>query len=215
MQVTRRIAILTAMNLFMMLSLNHIEVQANDVGLYEMKRVDEVSDSFEIHIEYPVFKKLKDKEFQEKLNKLVEARVETSISEVKKEAEGSSGFPILYYGESKIITNNNFHSVLMTKNISRGNTFSGEVQSLNFYNQSDAELIALTDVMDLSKINEAVTKHMEAEADSYFIEEFKGVRPDTAFYLEDDQLVLMFNKYEIAPGVYGTPEIKIPRNHHY
>ena len=42
--------------------------------------------------------------------------------------------------------------------------------------------------------------------------EFEGIRPDQNFYFDsENNLVLVFDKYEIAPGYMGTPEFPIPR----
>ncbi|WP_051353324.1 DUF3298 and DUF4163 domain-containing protein [Thalassobacillus devorans] len=190
-------------------------VQAKEGLIYEMKNFDEVENRWEIHIQYTEFTGLEDKVFQEKLNKMIEEKVAGYIQTVKEEADDSHGVPIRFYGETKILKENNFYSVLMTSSLSRGNTFSGDVESFNFYNQKETQLATLMDFMDLDKIDKEVKKQISANPDVYFVEEFKQVRPDTAFYLQGEELVLIFNKYEIAPGVYGTSEIKIPINHRY
>ncbi|MFG6117482.1 RsiV family protein [Halobacillus sp. MO56] len=190
-------------------------VQAEEGLIYEMKNVDEVENRWEIHFQYAEFTGLEDKAFQQKLNKMIEEKVARYIQTVKEQADDNKGMPIRLYGETKVLVDNNFYSVLMTSSLSRGNTFSGDVESFNFYNQKDTQLATLMDIMDLDKIDAEVKKQISSKPDVYFVEEFKHVRPDTAFYLQGEELVLIFNKYEIAPGVYGTSEIKIPINHRY
>ncbi|SEB16560.1 protein of unknown function [Thalassobacillus cyri] len=190
-------------------------VQAKEGLIYEMKNFDEVENRWEIHIQYTKFTGLEDKAFQQKLNKMIQEKVAGYIQTVKEQADDNQGIPIRFYGETKVLVDNNFYSVLMTSSLSRGNTFSGDVESFNFYNQKDTQLATLMDIMDLDKIDAEVKKQIHAKPDVYYVEEFKHVRPGTAFYLQGEELVLIFHKYEIAPGVYGPSEIKIPINHRY
>lgn len=39
---------------------------------------------------------------------------------------------------------------------------------------------------------------------------FQGIRDSQGFYLQDENLVIVFPKYEIAPGATGIPEFVIP-----
>ena len=40
---------------------------------------------------------------------------------------------------------------------------------------------------------------------------FKSIAPDQNFYINDEnQLVIVFDEYEVAPGSMGTPEFVIP-----
>ncbi|MFG6120702.1 DUF3298 and DUF4163 domain-containing protein [Thalassobacillus sp. B23F22_16] len=189
-------------------------VQAKEGMLYEMKNVDEVDNQWEIHIQYPEFTGLKDPAFQEKLNGLIEKTVDGYIAEVKEAAE-SQDFPVRFFGETTVMQDKNFFSILMSSSLSRGNTFSGDVESFNFYNQEKAQLISLMDIMDLNKIDKEVQAQLNDKPEQFFVENFRGVRPETAFYIQSGELVLIFNKYEIAPGVYGNPEIKVPVDHTY
>ncbi|MFD1020622.1 DUF3298 and DUF4163 domain-containing protein [Thalassobacillus hwangdonensis] len=185
-----------------------------EANVYQMKQIDEVTNQWEIHIDYPEFTGLVDARFQEKLNVLIKETVDKQVKQMKQEAEEAK-FPVQLYAETKVLQHNNFYSTLITFSKSFGNTFSGDIQSFNFYNQEGAKLIPLTDIIDLNKLTEQVREEMQKEPSKYFIEEFKGVRPGTAYYMQDGELVLIFNKYEIAAGVYGNPEIKIPLKHRY
>ena len=58
------------------------------------------------------------------------------------------------------------------------------------------------------KIKEDVSKNPENYFDS--AKEFKGISENQGFYIEDDNLVIYYQLYDIAPYVFGIPEFKIP-----
>lgn len=67
-----------------------------------------------------------------------------------------------------------------------------------------------------SMVNEEIAaqiQQQEQEGVSYFIDEstFSGVTDQTKFYINDQhQIVIVFDKYEIAPGSSGRPEFVLP-----
>lgn len=58
------------------------------------------------------------------------------------------------------------------------------------------------------KIKEDIGKNPENYFDSG--KEFKGISENQGFYIEDDNLVIYYQLYDIAPYVFGIPEFKIP-----
>ena len=47
--------------------------------------------------------------------------------------------------------------------------------------------------------------------DDEFTEGFKGIKKDQNFYInEDGNLVICFDKYDVAAGAQGSPEFVIP-----
>lgn len=67
-----------------------------------------------------------------------------------------------------------------------------------------------------SMVNEEIAtqiQQQEQEGIPYFIDEstFSGVTDQTKFYINDQhQIVIVFDKYEIAPGSSGRPEFVLP-----
>ncbi|MFD2925161.1 DUF3298 and DUF4163 domain-containing protein [Halobacillus naozhouensis] len=179
-------------------------------SLYTIENRDKVMQDYEIHIDYPVFNSLHNMELQEKVNKKISNHLEDTMREVKRVAEESSGFPILYYGEEFVVGEDQFYSVVLTANISRGKKYNSSVTSINFENEEDGQIFTLKDIVDMNLLNQEVKKELASEPDTYYHQSFNSVREDTAFYISDEKLTLVFNKYEVAPGVYGTPEISIP-----
>ena len=42
------------------------------------------------------------------------------------------------------------------------------------------------------------------------LEEFPGIKGNEEFYLTDNELVIVYQRYELTPGYYGVLEFKIP-----
>ncbi len=58
-------------------------------------------------------------------------------------------------------------------------------------------------------INGEIDDIIKNDPDTY-VDNFKTISPDQHFYLTDSELVIVFDKYEIAAGAAGEPEFKIP-----
>lgn len=50
----------------------------------------------------------------------------------------------------------------------------------------------------------------EEEYKSMFFEEFKGVKDDQKFYITNNDIVIYYDHYEIAPYAFGMPKFNIP-----
>lgn len=61
-------------------------------------------------------------------------------------------------------------------------------------------------------INNQIKDQIKNNPEDYFDSGsvFKGINPNQSFYIEDDNLVIYYQLYEIAPYVKGIPEFKIP-----
>lgn len=50
----------------------------------------------------------------------------------------------------------------------------------------------------------------ESDYKSLFFEEFKGIKDDQKFYITNDDIVIYYDHYEIAPYAFGMPKFNIP-----
>ncbi|WP_173917138.1 DUF3298 and DUF4163 domain-containing protein [Halobacillus sp. Marseille-Q1614] len=196
--------ILTLCLLFM----NAVTVQA--ANLYSVKHKDQVNSDYEIHVDYPLFNGLRNKNLQEDVNEKVKGKIDEVVRELKRMEKQSTGFPVLYYEEFTVAENKGLCSIVMTSNISQGNKHDSTVRSINFENDENGIFLELKDVVDIHKLNIEVKKIISSEPKAFNVQAFTGIREDTAFYIKDGELFLIFNKYEVAAGVYGTPELSIP-----
>lgn len=92
---------------------------------------------------------------------------------------------------------------------------TGDILDLESLFQPDSDYIGIISQDILRQMTEQVEN---GEAD-YFIpggiwsedECFKEIQADQNFYIgDDDQLVIVFDEYEVAPGSMGRPEFVIP-----
>ena len=61
-------------------------------------------------------------------------------------------------------------------------------------------------------INKEIKTQIGKAPENYFDSgsEFKGINDNQGFYIEDNNLVIYYQLYDIAPYVFGIPEFKIP-----
>ncbi|MBP1890102.1 hypothetical protein J2Z53_001686 [Clostridium moniliforme] len=63
-------------------------------------------------------------------------------------------------------------------------------------------------------IDDEIRKEINKNKENYFEDgnSFKGIDDNTKFYINDDNLVIYYEQYEIAPYAAGIPEFKISLN---
>lgn len=61
-------------------------------------------------------------------------------------------------------------------------------------------------------INKEIKSQISKEPENYFDSgsQFKGVNDNQGFYIKDNNLVIYYQLYDIAPYVFGIPEFRIP-----
>jgi hypothetical protein len=97
--------------------------------------------------------------------------------------------------------------------VDAGNTSSDKVSSIVY---DENKIYTLTDLLgeNANRIADETIKTIisQGPAGQYFSGEegFQGINKNTAFYVDTDgKVVIVFDKYSIAPGSSGTPEFKI------
>ncbi|TGB04005.1 DUF3298 and DUF4163 domain-containing protein [Halobacillus salinus] len=179
-------------------------------SLFQIKRKDQVTQDWEIHVDYPLFDQLQNKELQDKVNNSITSKLDHQFDMVKQGADETNGAPILYYEESDVYAEEEFYSVVMTSHLTTGNEHTSSVTSVNFENGKKSDLLPLKEMVHMDVLNKEVRRIIAQDPETYLTKQFKEVREDTAYYIEEEHLVLVFNKFEIAAGVHGTPQIQIP-----
>lgn len=201
---------------------------AFDLGI--AKDIQETDELVEINVQIPQIQGLKDLSFQEQLNKEISNNILGEIEEIKAQAREAAELaekegwehrthtlqidfalkengPILsflvnsysYTGGANGITR------IDTYNI---NTITNQQLRLQDLFKPEADYQTIINEIILNQIGE-----QEKDQDKmYFTGEmgFETIGEEQDFYIEDDHLVILFQKYEIAPGAMGTPEFKIP-----
>ncbi|MEW9080084.1 DUF3298 and DUF4163 domain-containing protein [Terrisporobacter glycolicus] len=207
----------------------------------QLKKIEEESEFFEAHLDYPYFQikeKYEDKKKEniKSINKINNAiynyivsfkdNIKKQSEEYKKEYEISnkeSSLPkFIYeaYSQYDMIYNkNNLVSIpILTYEFTGGAHGMSVLKSFNYNLKSGEELklknIFKDNVNYKSIINTYIKKEIKKNKDLYFTgkEGFKGIDENQGFYLENDKLVIYFQLYEIAPYYVGIPKFKIPIN---
>ncbi|HBI93550.1 MAG TPA: DUF3298/DUF4163 domain-containing protein [Terrisporobacter glycolicus] len=207
----------------------------------QLKKIEEESEFFEAHLDYPYFQikeKYEDKEKESiksiyKINRDIynyivsfKDNIKKQSEEYKKEYEISnkeSSLPkFIYeaYSQYDVTYNeNNLVSIpILTYEFTGGAHGMSVLKSFNYNLKSGEELklksIFKDNVNYKSIINTYIKKEIKKNNDLYFTgkEGFKGIDDDQGFYLENDKLVIYFQLYEIAPYYVGIPKFKIPLN---
>ncbi|RWZ51293.1 DUF3298 domain-containing protein [Halobacillus fulvus] len=173
---------------------------------FQVKRKNHITQDWEVHVNYPEFDQLENEELQQQVNERIISKLDQQLKMVKRSANQVIGIPILYYEESSVVEEEGFYSVVMTSNISKGEQYNTTVTSINFDSKS---IKRLEDFVYMDKLNQEIKRAIAQDPDTYFTEKFQEVRKDTAYYVKNEKLILVFNKYEVAAGVHGTPEVEV------
>ena len=173
------------------------ELAIKDLALYESEHVSGV---------LPLFQG--DEAVTYQLNKIVEYIYESTVAEL-----GENQNVIFSY---EVIESGAFTSVLMHTDM---HGYGTSEQRINTFvlKTSDFSLMTLEDLLGVNayKLANGVIARQIASAEEgmFFTGEnaFRGLVEDPSFYLDaDGNVVIIFNKYTIAPGAAGMPTFKIP-----
>ncbi len=188
-------------------------------------------DGFEADIKIPNVEGLDNKELENQLNeefikegqKLYEEFIK-EMEEIQKEGEGHLAVKADY--ETKT-DNDKVLSIVLTEFTAMGSSDTKfKTYNVDKINQAIITLPSLfKNDRYIEVISENIKEQMRSEMakdDSKIydvdlvdepIEGFKQIKPDQNFYIDNEgKLVILFDKYEVAPGFMGTPQFTIPTN---
>lgn len=90
------------------------------------------------------------------------------------------------------------------------------------YSIGDKKILSLGDIFGNNyieiinkEISTQIKKRLKEDSSAYFIDDlgFKSIKKNQKFYINNNgQVVIVFDKYSIAPGASGEPEFVIPRD---
>lgn len=194
------------------------------------EKIQEKNDFLEIDITYPVISGLTAADFQEQLNYHIKKQVTYSKDIIEVQAEEyaqeaiKNGWEIRPYQlfiDYDLKTNNEaFLSFTITYYTYTGGANGMTVVGCINIDKKANTPIRLEDLFPegadyKTKINNEIVKQIElrsADKEEKFFEgdmAFKSISDAQGFYLRDNDIVIVFPKYEIAPGFMGIPEFPI------
>ncbi|NLV22985.1 MAG: DUF4163 domain-containing protein [Syntrophomonadaceae bacterium] len=192
--------------------------------------IQEKNDLVEIDITFPVFSGLSDADFQEQLNYFIKKQVTKAKDDIEMQAEAyaqdakKNGWEVRPYQlfiDYDLKTNNEaFLSFTITYYTYTGGANGMTVVSCINIDKKANKPIHLEDLFPQgadfkTKINNEIIKQIELRSkdkEEMFFEGdvgFKSIKDSQGFYLKDNDIVIVFPKYEIAPGFMGNPEFAI------
>lgn len=196
-------------------------------GRYEVK-----NDSYEANVVTPKIEGLLNKELEDKLNSefkensdAVIAAFEKDIKELEKEY--GSDFHMGVEANYVVRTDNDEVLAIDTYIVNLAGSSSTK-HSFYTIDKKKGTLIELKDLFKkdadyITPISDYITEEMRkqnSEGTAYFwignedeiVEGFERIKEDQSFFINNSgNIVICFDKYEVAPGAYGCPEFEIPR----
>ena len=186
---------------------------------YEFKE-----ENYSANIEVPKIEGIINKELQEKINAEIENNANNIIcqfeSDMKKMSD--SGMDGHLGVDSGYIIKADTDDVL-SFDMYVVNIVGSSSTVHKFYNidKKKGELITLDSLFKdnenyIEIINEYIRNEINrrnGDEEVFWIDEFKGISSEQNFYIDaSENVVIVFDKYEIAPGYMGTPEFKLPKD---
>ncbi|MGL4772170.1 MAG: DUF3298 and DUF4163 domain-containing protein [Clostridium sp.] len=207
-----------------MLELECFIHSVNRVGVVD-KVINERDKYLVVDVKYPHLIGSKDKSGEEILNKKIEMWTIEWIDDIKlivKEYYGDKLPAPKFPFEAKSIyevknNKNNLVSLYVEYYQYTGGAHGLTTRIPYTFNCRTGEMLSIQQLFKenydfKTAINNEITKQIADEKDKYFEDEngFKGIKDNQSFYLEDENLVILFGLYEIAPYAAGIIEFRIP-----
>ncbi|NLJ99991.1 MAG: DUF4163 domain-containing protein [Clostridia bacterium] len=190
------------------------------------------SEDIELDLEIPVISGLVDQNLQERINK----EISDNAMEIKAELEKSRSSLVENIKDESLDTPLHTYQLFVGyETYNNGDILSLAVETyqysggahggthVDFYNFDirTGRLLMLSDLFQddvdyISVINEEIEKQIadqrESGEDIYFDGDmgFQSIEANHPFYINDNQLILHFSQYEIAPYATGMPEFALP-----
>lgn len=200
------------------------EVGKNIVRVLTFGRYDFSDHGYEAKIVTPQITGLSDKELEERLNQELKDNANAIIEQYQQDVKQLQA----EFGEETVHMGIDYGYVVRTDtdqylsiDIYLVNTVGSSSTVHTFYTvaKETGTLVTLEGMFQgdyitpISRyIKEEIQRRNEEEGGMYVPEQFEAIKPDQNFYLnEDGQLVICFDKYEIAAGAQGSPEFIIPQ----
>lgn len=169
-------------------------------------------------IHCPEISGMLDVDFQQELNDSVYSDLKAIADDTEQTSSDDPTPESNYYVNSKFTVHRNDGIFLSISEYIEfydgGATDSTILKFINIRNDESGKRLAIVDLFEdgadyMSVINETISGMISANPEmSDFT--FTEIREDQGFYLTDSALVIAFQNYDIAPGVYGPQEFSIP-----
>ncbi len=213
-------------------TVQNIPVVRTIAKIMTFRTYDIVNESLNAHVDIPEVKGLSDKIVEAKINSQIEERLEESLLEIQiraeeyKEAYFATGGTEDAYSPIEAKVGYEVKSISdesMSFVVYQYETLGSAYTQYTYYNydlQNDTELSLqdLCGVNYIEELNRIIIKTIEImkeDPNNIFFEGESGfitIDEDQKFFInESGNVVIVFDKYEIAPGAMGMIEIEITK----
>ncbi|NEW08303.1 DUF4163 domain-containing protein [Paenibacillus sp. SYP-B3998] len=201
----------------------------------QIKIKDEIltssTENLKTNIKVPQLTGLLDTNYQDELNDILLSHANKDLAEWENEATEASadakasGFEYrpyeltITYALKSDGTGNlaGVVSLEVTTYGATGGTGMPRVDTYNVLNAAQAQRVTLADLLGdnfKETVNAGVLAKINEKPEDYFKDDFKGISEEQDFFVDKGEVVVLFPKYSIAPGVMGTPgfNFSLPAN---
>lgn len=200
-----------------------VPTAAVDIISLPLEKTEE--DVYQIEAEIPILMELNHKNIQDEYNDLFRDNILTFIEytiEMARESQrdfAEADFPMREFVGRVDYSLKNTAQILSIKfdyyqytGGAHGNPYSLSY-NIDLSTGEDLKLIDFLEQknMTLAEVEEFIQSEIKEEADIYFQDDygFQSLDKDQCYYLEDNELVVYFQPYAIAPYSTGMPEFRI------
>ncbi|WP_186445652.1 stalk domain-containing protein [Paenibacillus cremeus] len=190
------------------------------------KEIKDSKTNLKVNLQIPVIQGLKDQPYADQVNDTIERNAMKDVDAWTKEADDAAakakaaGFDLRPFEltitykvtKGKDAAGTEVLSLVVTSCTATGGTGMPRLSFYNIVNGEQASPFELSSLFgDNYKelINKQIAAQIAEQPDKYFKDAFKGISDTQGFYIDNNEAVIVFDKYSIAPGVSGTPEFRI------
>lgn len=217
-------------------TVSDVPVLSSLAKVFTIEQVHEEADSYVADLNIPGIEGLKDKELQNKINELVHEQVTAAVDETKdimdeyKEAYIATGGKEEEYVQQDIKVDYDvkcLNDKILSFSIYKTQTLASAYFDMFYYNYdlTTSQPFTLRDMLgsdykDIAnkQIKEQIAERSKNPDNCYWSSEdmgdeaFNSITDNQQFYVnEAGNPVIIFNKYEIAPGYMGIQEFEITK----
>lgn len=205
-----------------------IQITAQPEVKVSTKEVKDSEEAYKINLQIPVLEGIQDTKIQTSINIFIEKDALAFAEEIKGQGLESAtysrkqGWVVRPYEASTSykVTYNQKNIVSIACTYYRdtlGAHGNSETKTFNF-DLNTGKQLTLKDLFDenenyLSAINGEIQKQIKLNPTEYFSKKDQGfvsIRSDQPFGIEDGNVIIYFDPYEIAPYSTGAPQFKLP-----
>lgn len=205
-----------------------IQITAQPEVKVSTKEVKDSEEAYKINLQIPALEGIQDTKIQTSINTFIEKDALAFAEEIKSQGLDSAtyskkqGWVVRPYeaATSYKVTYNQKNIVSIACTYYRdtlGAHGNSETKTFNF-DLNTGKQLTLKDLFDenenyLSVINGEIQKQIKLNPREYFSQKDQGfvsIRSDQPFGIEDGNVIIYFDPYEIAPYSTGAPQFKLP-----